>query len=97
MTIYERLAEMDREERAAAVGYSDASLLGLRGLDPAAAGAVAFRSWACPEYLAGVLGFTFECNEPRSFNAGRCAKCAAAFLRMQWPNTGKARKNERTE
>lgn len=82
-TIFDRLAGMPVERRRALVGVSDASLAALRELGPAGAAAAGWRSWACPDYLAGALGVEYRCPDPPGSSAERCRRCAAAFLRMR--------------
>ena len=92
MTILEYLQDLDRDDRAARVGCVDNALLGLRGLAPETVAAASWKTWACPEYLAEALGFVFECKHPRTGDPTICEGCAAAFLRAQYPNTGRAKK-----
>lgn len=91
MTIMEYLQSLSLEDRVALVGCADNALRGLRNCTERTA-ANSFLSWACPEYLAGQLGFAFECQSPASNSDKRCERCAAAFLKMQMPNTGRAKK-----
>ena len=93
MTIYDKLADMTKEERIAAVGCVDMALLGIRAFEPLTVAAASCGTWACPEYLAAALGFAFDCPEPHTADKTRCERCAAAFLRMQWPNTGRRRQD----
>lgn len=92
MTILEYLQDLDQVDRAARVGCVDNALLSLRGLAPETAAAASWKTWACPEYLADVLGFAFKCQYPRAGDPEICEGCAAAFLRAQYPNTGRAKK-----
>ena len=92
MTILEYLQDLDRDDRAARVGCVDNALLGLRGLVPETVAAASWKTWACPEYLAEAMGFVFECKHPRTGDPTICEDCAAAFLRAQYPNTGRAKK-----
>lgn len=91
MTILEYLQDMELEDRVALVGRADNALRGLRNCTAKTA-ATSFLHWACPEYLAPQLGLAFECSSPASNNDARCERCAAAFLQMQMPNTGRARR-----
>ena len=90
MTILEYLQTFETDERVVLVGCADSALRGLRGCTPAMA-ATSYLHWACPEYLAGQLGFAFECRNPGTVDEKRCESCAAAFLSMQMPNTGRKR------
>lgn len=90
MTILEYLQALDTDERIVLVGCPDNALRGLRGCNADMA-AASYLHWACPEYLAAQLGFAFECKHPASVTATRCEACAAAFLSMQMPNTGRSR------
>lgn len=44
------------------VGMKDAALLGLRAYEIKTIAEAAFGTWACPEYLAPMIGFAFECK-----------------------------------
>lgn len=90
MTILEYLQALEPDERTVLVGCSDSALRGLRGCTAGMAD-TSYLHWACPEYLAAQLGFAFECKRPSSVSVQRCEDCAAAFLSMQMPNTGRRR------
>lgn len=94
MTILEGLADMEPQKRIAVVGYADAALLGVRGLDAATVAAAAWRTWACPDYLAERLGIAFECQHPHTGEEKTCIKCTASFLRAHYHNT-KGKRNDR--
>lgn len=82
-TIFDRLLVMPAAQRVAVVGFKDDGLLALRELGPAGAAAAGFRSWACPDYLAGALGVEYRCPDPPGLSEDRCRRCAAAFLQMR--------------
>lgn len=85
-TIWARFARLPVEYRRALVGH-DGALLDdvddVREMGPVKAAAVGWRSWACPDYLAGALGVEYRCPDPPGSSAERCQRCAAAFLRMR--------------
>ena len=91
MTIYDYLVQLPPEQRAGQIGCVDGCLMALRKYDPADAAYLSCGTWACPEYLAPALGFAFECKNPGTADRKCCARCAAGFLRMQYPNTGKCK------
>lgn len=82
-TIFEKLAGMPAEKRVAVVGFKDAALLALPEFGPVGAAAAGFRSWACPDYLAGAMGIEYRCPAPPGLSEERCRQCAAAFMRMR--------------
>ena len=94
MTVLEGLANMATEKRVAVVGYADGALLGIRGLDATTVASAAWKTWACPDYLAERLGIAFECQHPRTVEEKTCIKCTASFLRAHYQNT-KGKRNDR--
>lgn len=95
MTIMEYLQSMSAEERAVKIGCVDNALKGLRGIEARDAARASCKSWACPDYLAQQIGVAFECKHPYTAKDGVCERCAAAFLSMRMPNTGRRREHGR--
>lgn len=92
MTVKEYIADMDKQDRVGVVGYADGALLGIRGLDEVAC--AAYLTWACPDYLAPKIGLAFECKNPGTADRQVCRRCARAFLRARYPNTGRRKDHE---
>lgn len=94
MTVKEYIAAMDKQERVSIVGYADSALLGIRGLNEDAVACAAHLTWACPDYLAPMIGLAFECKNPGTADWQVCRLCARAFLRARYPNTGRRKAHE---
>lgn len=94
MTVKEYIAAMDKQDRVGVVGYADGALLEIRGLDEDEVACAAYLTWACPDYLAPKIGLAFECKNPGTADRQVCRRCARAFLRARYPNTGRRKAHE---